>query len=266
MASSLNLEVARALPTPTLCADAEGRCVFANAALEALTGRPAAELEDEGWQACIHPQDRSELMVAWSHFLEGDESLWIRFRLMLPDGRRRWVRLSAAWIRPAVEEGGDAPILVQLEDLTTLHEAQTDLSQKVRTLELVDSLTPIGQWSIDRATGRFRASDTLHRLLGTEPADKGQDLERWLDRHVGEGRAEARLQIEAALRCGSVIEYTARIRGHEGFEHTISVMGRAAWDLDGEVVALFGVLRTRAPERRSTSSSWTGVPKLRNPD
>ena len=231
--------IAETLPTPSLCTDEAGLCISANRAWRALTGLDEARTYGRGWLDAVHPRDRSEVIAAWSRFGEDRDPLWIRCRVHSGRGITRWVRLSASWL-PEVSGGG---ALVQLEDVTDLQRAREALSLNVRTLELVDQTTPIGQWRVRRKEQQFWGSRSLHRLQGTDPSDPNLGLERWLEAFVAEDRAPLRAALGDALVNGHPIEVTARLQPGDGSVRVVAILGRAEWDLDGEVCALFGVVR-----------------------
>lgn len=249
------LHIVAALPTPTLCADAEGRCVFVNDAWATLASTPPEACLGDGWTRIVHPRDRREVLTAWGRLVEREDPLWVRCRLQpTPRARTRWVRLSAT----RLPEGSGAALWVQCEDLTELHEARGALSLQVRTLELVDQLAPVGQWRLEG--GRFWASERVHQLLGAEPGEL--DLEAWFDHHAS-GAQPAREQFEAALRHGATVDYCAALRAAGG-RQPVRVLGRADYDLDGAVAALFGVVRLTEPdpERAPRAGLVGAVPRL----
>lgn len=231
--------IANTLPMPSLCTDESGLCISANHAWRALTGLDEDRTRGRGWLDAVHPRDRSEVVAAWARFNEDRDPLWIRCRVHSGRGTTRWVRLSASWL-PAVSGGG---ALAQLEDVTDLQRTREALSLNVRTLELVDQTTPVGQWRVRRKDQQFWGSRSLHRLQGTAASDPDLGLERWLDVYAPEDRAALRAALGDALVNGHPIEVTVRLQPGDGSVRVVAILGRAEWDLDGEVCALFGVMR-----------------------
>ncbi len=241
--------IAKALPTPSFCADTDGLCSYTNLAWTSLTGLSAEDSAGEGWMSAVHPHDRTEVCNAWARFLEGSAPLWVRFRVQPPDvPTPRWVRLNATHLT----EQNCAGILAQADDISDLQRTQEALSVHVRTLEMVDQMTPIGQWRVDRAGRNFWGSQTVHQLQGTEAGGEPLSLQRWFDLLLPEDRGFVASNFEQAFLRGHPVEFTARVQPTGGSLRMISVLGRAEWDLDGKVQSLFGVMRD--------VSAWTSPP------
>lgn len=230
--------VASVLMQPCICAAQDGQCTYSNPAWADFTGMPPELTMGKGWALAIHPRDRAEVLAAWSRFLDDPEPLWIQCRVQRAHGNPRWVRFSAVRLPDSCGSG----ILAQFEDLTNLQRTRQALSLHVRTLELVDQLTPVGQWRLDSAGGHFWGSRTVHRLQNTDPARR-LDLDGWLLVFAADERDELKAELQEALSRGDPFERTARIQGSHGARRVVGLLGRAEWNLDGEVSALFGVMR-----------------------
>jgi PAS domain S-box-containing protein len=75
--------------------DLQGRQVWANAALVAMTGRPASELLGGGWINVIHGDDRTRIKNAWIESVAGQYVFNEECRCVRPDDRVIKVRLIA---------------------------------------------------------------------------------------------------------------------------------------------------------------------------
>ena len=72
------------------------RClVFANPAVERLTGYSINELEKEKFIRWIHPDDRSRLLGHWDQLFEGGAYREEQYRLITKDGQMKW--MAATW-------------------------------------------------------------------------------------------------------------------------------------------------------------------------
>jgi PAS domain S-box-containing protein len=86
-----------------LAYDMDRKLLFANPAVEALTGYAADELEWAGFTAWVHPEDRRRMLAHWERLFLGGASLEEEYRLAAKNGEVKWV--SAAW-GPILDEAG----------------------------------------------------------------------------------------------------------------------------------------------------------------
>lgn len=56
-------------PLPMFFADENGNCVYANQAMQRVTDASLEELQHEGWQEYVHPDDLGETISAWQSFV-----------------------------------------------------------------------------------------------------------------------------------------------------------------------------------------------------
>ena len=56
-------------PLPMFFADEHGNCVYANQAMERVTNASLEELQHEGWQEYVHPDDIGETLDTWMTFV-----------------------------------------------------------------------------------------------------------------------------------------------------------------------------------------------------
>lgn len=101
--------------------DRAGRCVYANPACVALTGRGAGELLGDGWAALIHGEDRPAYEAAVARALAHGEPFALELRLRQGDGapgddkEYRWLLEQAQPLHtPAGEPAG---LVSQLVDI-----------------------------------------------------------------------------------------------------------------------------------------------------
>jgi PAS domain S-box-containing protein len=97
-----------AQPTPAKIArvgiyqsDAQGRCIYANAALCELFGMSEKDVMGVGWLDRVHPEDRAQVEAARKHAVTPIPVFHIEYRLLL-NGRTIWV----ASFSTALMEGG----------------------------------------------------------------------------------------------------------------------------------------------------------------
>jgi PAS domain S-box-containing protein len=77
-----------------LAYDMERRLVFANPAVERVTGYSTGALQ-EGFLSWVHPEDRGRITECWNNLFAGGGYQDEEYRLITRDGRTRWV--TASW-------------------------------------------------------------------------------------------------------------------------------------------------------------------------
>ena len=71
--------------------DADGRVIYYNPALIALSGRPMKDSLGGGWAESIHPEARAATTARWVAFTQ-QGGIWDeQLRVARPDGALRWM-------------------------------------------------------------------------------------------------------------------------------------------------------------------------------
>jgi PAS domain S-box-containing protein len=70
--------------------DAQGQCVFVNAALCELFGLTAKEAMGEGWMERVHPADRDRVLAARKNAVSAIPVFHLDYRLLIA-GKTLWV-------------------------------------------------------------------------------------------------------------------------------------------------------------------------------
>ena len=78
-----------------LAYDMNRRLVFANPAVERLTGYLVNELEKERFICWIHPDDRPRMLGYWDQLFQGGAYREEQYRLITKDGQMKW--MAATW-------------------------------------------------------------------------------------------------------------------------------------------------------------------------
>ncbi|WP_045877582.1 PAS domain-containing protein [Pseudofrankia sp. DC12] len=87
--------VAMSCPVPVFAADAVGRHVFVNPRWSELTGVDPDEALGWGWERAVHPHDLLTVTDQWGRARAGGDGVWVRLRLLRPDGLHRAAVLQA---------------------------------------------------------------------------------------------------------------------------------------------------------------------------
>jgi PAS domain S-box-containing protein len=85
--------------------DAQGRCVYVNAALCELFGMSEKDLIGLGWLDRVHPEDRAQVQAARQYAASAIPVFHMEYRLLI-DGRTLWVvAFSTALMEGSIFKG-----------------------------------------------------------------------------------------------------------------------------------------------------------------
>jgi PAS domain S-box-containing protein len=86
-----------------LAYDMNRKLVYANPAVEKLTGYSVASLRREQFICWVHPEDRTRMLGHWDGLFHGGAFAEEEYRLITKDGRQRWA--AASW-GPILDDNG----------------------------------------------------------------------------------------------------------------------------------------------------------------
>jgi diguanylate cyclase (GGDEF)-like protein/PAS domain S-box-containing protein len=191
-----------ASPLGIFVSDAEGECVYTNAAYQKISGLSFEQTLGTNWSMAIHPEDRQRVLAEWRAAARSQEPFQTEFRFLQEDGSLVWTRVNSA-----VMTGGMAPHgrVKTVEDITerkvtelalrAAEEALFDereraqvtlnsIGDAVLSTDMQGNVTYLNQvaeamtgWSNVAALGRplaevFNIIDGVTRELGANPAQR----------------------------------------------------------------------------------------------
>lgn len=122
-------------PVGIFIADCEGRYTYANPRCQAICGLSLTELLGDGWENCIHPEDRDRVLSRWLDYTRQGGEYAIEYRLQTPQGIVRWLNVCSS---PMCSDSGELIGYVgTVRDVTERQQAQAALAsseQQLRTL------------------------------------------------------------------------------------------------------------------------------------
>lgn len=93
-----------ASPLGIFVSDAQGNCIYTNAAYHAISGQTLEETLGTNWTSGIHPDDRLKAISEWGDAVRSQTPFIAEVRFLRKDKSVIWTRLNAAAIR--AESGG----------------------------------------------------------------------------------------------------------------------------------------------------------------
>jgi diguanylate cyclase (GGDEF)-like protein/PAS domain S-box-containing protein len=122
-----------ASPLGIFVSDAEGGCVYTNAAYQQISGLSFEATLGTLWSAAIHPEDRQRVLAEWGDAVRGHEAFQTEFRFLRDDGAVVWTRVNSAAMHDGVVALGRVKTV---EDIT--ERKSTELALRVAEEALFD--------------------------------------------------------------------------------------------------------------------------------
>lgn len=126
--------MAESAPVIIWTTDAQGRYTYANDQWQQFTGRTAEACRGSGWQASIHPDDRTRVTKAYRAAHAEKERFRIEYRLRRADGTYRWV-IDIGSPRIEEEEGTLVGFIGCLTDISERKEFEKGLIEAKEAAE-----------------------------------------------------------------------------------------------------------------------------------
>ncbi|MEG0975239.1 MAG: response regulator [Comamonas sp.] len=218
--------------------DLQGRYVFANPAAEKVAQLP------EG--ASIGKTDE-ELIGKNNSFAADDaQALQSTTPVMatsyaVVNGQKRFFHSIKSQYRD--EQGEVIGLLGISRDITQIHTAQQELRMSYDSLRRAERLSRIGSWTLELATGEFRASDMMYEMNGVDPGGPQitpEDLSKMMspDDHA---------RVMAAI---TLCAQTGQAYGLDVMHYTpdrppfpVTIRGQADCDEDGNIISVSGTVQ-----------------------
>jgi len=108
-----------------------GRLTRVNPAWERTLGHAAETMYSQRFLDFVHPEDRATTVAQMRALAAGGEALGFRNRFLAADGGYRWLEWSAS------AAGTDGVVHAVARDVTAQHEAEHQLADNARSLELM---------------------------------------------------------------------------------------------------------------------------------
>ena len=121
------------------------KLVFANPAVEQLTGHPVGELEARGFCSWMHTDDQPRMVALWNGLFEGGAFQNEEFRLIAGDGRIKWMVANCG---PILDDTGrQVGVQGSVQDVTERKLAGELLRQSEERFRLIADTLPSLVWT-----------------------------------------------------------------------------------------------------------------------
>lgn len=115
-----------AAPLGIFLSDAQGDCIYTNAAYHTISGQSLAETLGTNWKAAIHPDDREEAVKEWHAAVNKREPFLAEVRFVRSDNTMVWTRLNAAAINNNANQKAQGYVQI-VEDISDRKAMETIL-------------------------------------------------------------------------------------------------------------------------------------------
>jgi PAS domain S-box-containing protein len=129
------------------------------------------------------------------------------------------------------------------EDIIAGIEAARIRDERLETLRLVEQMSGVGHWRLERNTGVVEWSDEVYRIHGVERDSFDPNLDSALDFYVEGDRQALTEMIQRGLEDGEGYMAKLQIVRPDGEERRILTHAETEVDETGRVVAMFGVFQ-----------------------
>ena len=200
--------ISDASPLGIFVADADGGCVYTNAAYQEISGLTFDQALGTRWTVAVHPQDRERVLDDWRAAGRGDKPFRSEFRFQRQDGSVVWTRVNSAAIRDGRGVNGHVQTV---EDITARKSTEfglraakqalfdekeraqvtlNSIGDAVVSTDLLGYVTFLNQvaetmtgWLCQEALGRpltevFRILDGTTRIAAADPARRAIEDDR----------------------------------------------------------------------------------------
>lgn len=136
------------------------------------------------------------------------------------------------------------------EDIIAGLEAARIRDERLETLKLVEQMSGVGHWRLERATGVVEWSDEVYRIHGVERERFDPNLADALAFYHPEDREVLRGLIEGGMVSGKGYRAKLRIIRSDGEERQVLTHAETEVDETGRVAAMFGVFQDATEQER----------------
>ncbi|MFZ5630495.1 MAG: PAS domain S-box protein [Spirochaetota bacterium] len=194
----------------------------------------------EAFLNAVHPEDRATVNKAYTNSLVTRKPYALEHRLLMPDGRVKWVKETC---RTDYDAQGKAIRSVGvLQDITDMKEAEAELRFVQRVLSNTSEVARIGGWELNLLSNRLYWSDVVKQIHGVK-----QNYEPKLETALtfyskGADHDAISHAVTEAMRHGTAFDLDLRLVRTDKRQIWVRALGQAEFQ-NGQCIRLFGTLQ-----------------------
>lgn len=202
-----------------------------------LEGEPAGEMGGL--------VQRTQRMQA-GEVLTGEAGLWAATPVTYEGQTLGLLVLQTAEPRPVPDEAQRAMILQLAKvagDLVAGAQAQRASADQARMLDMIEDMSGIGWWRMDKKKNSARCSRRVQEIHGLQQGETVFPLRAGVNHYDPKDRAVLEAALEKALETGEGYNLRMRLNSPDGQQRTVMSHSVSEKDANGEVSGLFGVFQ-----------------------
>jgi PAS domain S-box-containing protein len=180
---------------------------------------PEADVPYEAFLAMLHPEDRARVLATIQRSVHpsSDGSYDVEYRIVLADGRERWIRaMGRAFFEEREGERRPVRFMGTALDVTQRKRSETELRESEQRLQMALQVGEAGTWDLNFRTGRNLWSDSHFRLVGREPTPTREATpDIWQTAILAEDRDRVMAEWRRAEAARDLFRSQHRIRRHD---------------------------------------------------
>ena len=214
------------------------------------------EIDHEGFDPtyevffeAIHPDDRNMVEREYYNALEKCEPYEATHRLLMSDGRVKWVSEKCVF---DLDDNG-RPILARgiVQDITERKLAVEALLSSDRDLKESQRIAHVGSWHLDIASNQVVWSEELYRMYGFDPTQPPPPYTEHKKLFTEDSWEKLTVALDNTSKTGFPYELELETVHEDGSRGWMWVYGRADFDANGKIVGLFGAAQDVTERKES---------------
>jgi len=194
-----------------------------------------------GFLKLVHPDDRARVDQALADSLERGNGGGVEHRLLLPDGRIKYV--EERWQIELDEHQSPVRALGTCHDISDRKQAESELRSTTDRLLLATQSAQIGIWDWDVLSNTLMFDAQMLRLYGLHEDKFGEAYESWTQSLHPDDRERVNAEVSDAL--AGIRDFNSRYRIilPDGQLRDIEAQGLVQRDADGTALRMIGANR-----------------------
>ncbi len=192
--------LAAAAPVAILRFDLDFNLIYANDRWHTMTGQSPETAQGRGWIETLHPDDLESLIARWTEMQTRSEvQVWDggEGRHLRLDGTVTWFQVQIA--RELDANGTVVGYIGTLTDITPRKQAEQQLRDLSRRLDLALESAQIGTWELDLVRDRLFWDDRTLAIFGIRREDFAGTFAAWEERLHPEDLAHQQQEIQQQI-------------------------------------------------------------------
>lgn len=136
------------------------------------------------------------------------------------------------------------------EDMIAGLDAARIRDERLETLRLVEQMSGVGHWRLDRATGAMDWSDEVYRIYGLSRETFSPTVDNVLSFYPMENGDQLKAMIESSMVAGEPHTAKLRLVRADGEERRVLIHAETEQDESGRITAMFGVFQDVTDQER----------------